>query len=677
MVANLLKVLIYDPSFVFDNDMKQRCARALQSFAETYVKCSYVHLLTGGRCVNTKAGHAKGHQDKYGEFLAEGSFMTGGFDSLTFLEMISKKVSEFLRQINDSSINQDRRRSFAIEHHLQTLQSARDSSFWGAEGECWQATEGSVSLQRLLDKLGCLERRNTCFGCLFGRPEFRLPCGHILCGGCIQDFGSKSLDYPDLVSLGSCVLCCSSQPSGHWPFKIRLKPRASGIRVLSLDGVGVRGIIELEVLRRLEVAIGLSLPLWYFFDLIVGSSAGGLIALSLGAQKWDSGTCIDKFQALCQRGFLKKFLMTTRGVGVVSRWLRGSIYDSAVLEKALQAVFPDENFFGLRIDAAQKLLHCPRVAITTTVESQCKLFTNYNCGGAEGTDYLSSSLSTWEVARCTSAVPMYFESFRPGCVGAECRDGGLTANNPIQFATNEGSRIWGNSSPFDIILSVGSGWAPEPPDTPSPWSLPDRIRTQFDTLMTNISGEDKWDDFKRSCPESTLSRSRRLNVRFYNEKEPALDAINEMDRMAEKAKKFYFYNAQENAGSRSMIDSPIPDGLLEVALCLRASLFFFDRPCIKTMQESAVVVLEGAIYCRLDAGTTAIRLLLGKTLEFRIDGIPMKVFSKDPEIPFKLDVKLPVESNARDKLLLIEVKFDDGPFAAISGFPCALKVRYI
>jgi hypothetical protein len=83
--------------------------------------------------------------------------------------------------------------------------------------------------------------------------------------------------------------------------------------------------------------------------------------------------------------------------GWISRWLYGSIYNTATLEKALQTRFPEKDLFGLRVDNSHVLRHCPRVAITTTTESRCKLFTNYNRGGAQGTDYLNSLLSTWTV----------------------------------------------------------------------------------------------------------------------------------------------------------------------------------------------------------------------------------------------------------------------------------------
>ena len=48
------------------------------------------------------------------------------------------------------------------------------------------------------------------------------------------------------------------------------------MRMLTLDGGGVRGIIELVMLKELESAIGINagIPLRAYFDLIVGTSTG-------------------------------------------------------------------------------------------------------------------------------------------------------------------------------------------------------------------------------------------------------------------------------------------------------------------------------------------------------------------------------------------------------------------
>ena len=57
---------------------------------------------------------------------------------------------------------------------------------------------------------------------------------------------------------------------GRWP--VYVKPQEAGIRILSLDGGGIRGIVELAILQQIERALGVGLPIQAFFDLIVGTS---------------------------------------------------------------------------------------------------------------------------------------------------------------------------------------------------------------------------------------------------------------------------------------------------------------------------------------------------------------------------------------------------------------------
>ena len=57
-----------------------------------------------------------------------------------------------------------------------------------------------------------------------------------------------------------------------------------GVRVLCLDGGGVRGLVELEILRQIEQILKLEgkyKRITDMFDYIVGTSTGGVIALSL------------------------------------------------------------------------------------------------------------------------------------------------------------------------------------------------------------------------------------------------------------------------------------------------------------------------------------------------------------------------------------------------------------
>lgn len=59
--------------------------------------------------------------------------------------------------------------------------------------------------------------------------------------------------------------------------------------MLTFNRGGIRGIVELEILRQLEKELGDLISIQSFFDLIVGTSTGGIIALGLTARNWSVG----------------------------------------------------------------------------------------------------------------------------------------------------------------------------------------------------------------------------------------------------------------------------------------------------------------------------------------------------------------------------------------------------
>jgi hypothetical protein len=75
------------------------------------------------------------------------------------------------------------------------------------------------------------------------------------------------------VVMEYCALCQAEWRDRHAQL-IRLKPKCAGVRILSLDGGGVRGMIELSILERLEQRVGLRILIRDLFDLIIGTSTG-------------------------------------------------------------------------------------------------------------------------------------------------------------------------------------------------------------------------------------------------------------------------------------------------------------------------------------------------------------------------------------------------------------------
>lgn len=111
----------------------------------------------------------------------------------------------------------------------------------------------------------------TCFTCLSSVPDHVLPCGHAFCRGCIRDFGVLAEDTMAQVMVAACVWCATSFCPAQ---VVQTKPLCAGIRILTLDGGGIRGILELALLKLVEDRIDLGVGIQVFFDLIVGTSTG-------------------------------------------------------------------------------------------------------------------------------------------------------------------------------------------------------------------------------------------------------------------------------------------------------------------------------------------------------------------------------------------------------------------
>lgn len=265
------------PSLVFDEGLRETCRRALDQFLTNSQQCNYIQPETGEKCTNTKAGHAKGHQGTGGSFLAEGNFVKGAFDAHKFLELLNTSIGNMLKAINENiDSNREERRQYAAANHRSWLKLIPNQSFWSDSFtpewiRVFNNRFGHISGARLTI------RASVCYSCLFGRPEYTLPCEHVICFDCLREFdqSSASEKYPGIAIHQECVLCgLKDKKKGMWPYRNEYRPDLSGIRVLSLDGGGVRGVLQLTILRRLEQLVKLEMPFGEFFDLTIGTSVG-------------------------------------------------------------------------------------------------------------------------------------------------------------------------------------------------------------------------------------------------------------------------------------------------------------------------------------------------------------------------------------------------------------------
>jgi hypothetical protein len=120
-----------------------------------------------------------------------------------------------------------------------------------------------------------LKSHRSCFSCFMRMPEKVLACGHALCDSCIKVFSTRSASEKNTYELLECILCGVSQQNSTF----RFVPPTAGIRVLSIDGGGIKGVIPLTFLQHLETSMSfLGCAVRDHFDYVCGTSAGKLQA---------------------------------------------------------------------------------------------------------------------------------------------------------------------------------------------------------------------------------------------------------------------------------------------------------------------------------------------------------------------------------------------------------------
>ena len=224
-------------------------------------------------------------------------------------------------------------------------------------------------------------------------------------------------------------------------------------RVLSIDGGGVRGIIPALILSKIEEYT--KKPISSMFDLIAGTSTGGVIALGL--------TCPSKYNrmapAYTASELLNLYMNSAGKIFPNSVWksmhtlwgLKDERYPSSGIEGVLK-----EYFGGFRLSQT-----ITNVLITSyEIEKRIPFFfkSRYAKEPTRKDDY---DFYMWQAARATSAAPTYFEVFKLNHLRSKeyyaLIDGAVFANNPAMCAYAEAKRIFPDDSLF--ILSLGTGTA--------------------------------------------------------------------------------------------------------------------------------------------------------------------------------------------------------------------------
>ncbi|WP_421693935.1 CBASS cGAMP-activated phospholipase [Aestuariivirga sp.] len=214
-------------------------------------------------------------------------------------------------------------------------------------------------------------------------------------------------------------------------------------RILSIDGGGIRGVFPAAFLARLQD----QLPehIGSYFDLIAGTSTGGIIALGLGL-RIPPKTIIDMYTNNGPAIFGQDHNRITNWLLNKWRWgkhLFHTKYDSQPLRDALTTVLRNQ-----KIGESKSRLLIPswhreteRVYVYKTAHHE-----------RFASDYRQLAL---DAAMATAAAPTFLEPYLTSDE-VELIDGGVWANNPIGAATVEAIGVLGWPANKIRILSIGT-----------------------------------------------------------------------------------------------------------------------------------------------------------------------------------------------------------------------------
>jgi Patatin-like phospholipase len=234
-------------------------------------------------------------------------------------------------------------------------------------------------------------------------------------------------------------------------------------KLLALDGGGIRGVLSLEILRKLESLLRSAsgrtdYRLADYFDYISGTSTGGIIAAGLAI-----GKSVDEILEFYEQSGAHMF----KAARILD--LFRYRYQSEPLAKMLKSVFGENTQLGSEAVETLLLLMMRNATTDSPWPISNNPFAKYNDSNHSAC-HLKFPL--WQLVRASTAAPTYFPPEKVVVGGREFIfvDGGITVyNNPAfqMFLMATVDRYWINAPAPErgwptgpdkmLIVSVGTG----------------------------------------------------------------------------------------------------------------------------------------------------------------------------------------------------------------------------
>lgn len=326
-------------------------------------------------------------------------------------------------------------------------------------------------------------------------------------------------------------------------------------KILSIDGGGIRGVIPCVILDFFEQQ--LSKPLSQVFDLMAGTSTGGIISLGLAKpeQPFSAQEMLELYQKKGEEIFAKRqqsfWTWLAKGIRIpylfkLSDYVHRP-YDATGIEAILREYFEDKTLRNTATDV---------FVPTHDIESGRPFYFSTRLAKAHEKENYRLS----EVARATSAAPTYFEPTINQYDNEQETafiDGGVFANNPALLAYCEAKEIWKRKAalafdpevladdkdyPF-FMLSIGTGKIPKKIDgrNAQDWSSIGWLSPLLQDIFMNSVAESTDYAMQHLLPNYTngTTRYERLQVIVPKENGAMDDASSEnIEKLIEIANRF-------------------------------------------------------------------------------------------------------------------------------------------
>ncbi len=286
------------------------------------------------------------------------------------------------------------------------------------------------------------------------------------------------------------------------------------LKVLSIDGGGIRGVIPGVLLEHIEAEVGKRIA--DTFDLIVGTSTGGILAAGLSVPKGGGQpkfSASDMLELYTERGheiFERSFWRGITSLGGATE----EQYDHQPLEQVLKQYLGDATLSDCLV---------PIVVTSYDIERRKPYFfkTSRAIEKKDRNHYLR------DAARATSAAPTFFEpvvvpSLAKNPTRRVLVDGGVFVNNPAMCAYVEAFSLGAKADDI-VMVSLGTGVATRkiPYEDAKGWGALQWVRPIISVMM---DGEADAADYhlRQLLPNGETGNDQRY-FRFDTELDLALD----------------------------------------------------------------------------------------------------------------------------------------------------------